>query len=87
METKVINGIAYMKSSKNRQKVLNSLNENMKIPSEISKDTNIRLNHVSALLKELKDNDLVECLNEESKKGRLYTLTKIGKKVIEFQKK
>lgn len=56
----------------------------MRSPSEISKHTNIRLNHVSMYLGELKESGLVECLNETAKKGRLYHMTEIGKKVIEI---
>ena len=51
-------------------------------PSEISKSVNIRLNHVSMMLTNLKEADLVVCLNEESKRGRLYELTELGKKVV-----
>ena len=52
------------------------------MPSEIAKEVKIRLNHVSMFLKDLKLNGLVECLNEETRKGRLYQLTKLGKDVI-----
>ena len=51
-------------------------------PSEISKKTKIRSNHVSNSLKDLKDNKLILCLNEEDKRGRIYQITELGKKVI-----
>ena len=86
MEPEIIESVAFIKSSKNRYKVLKSLNEGIKIPSEISKETDIRLNHVSALLKDLKENDLIICLNENHKKGRMYTLTETGKTVINILK-
>ncbi len=50
-------------------------------PSEISDKTKIRLNHVSNFLKDLKDNNLVICLNDSDKRGRLYQITDLGKKV------
>ena len=84
MEQKVLDGISYIKSSKNRYKVINSMSSKFKMPSEISKETSIRLNHVSALLSELKTEGLVECLNEEKKKGRIYCLTELGKEVLEI---
>ena len=84
MEQKVLDGISYVKSSKNRYKVINSMSSKFKMPSEISKETSIRLNHVSALLTELKNEGLVECLNEEKKKGRIYCLTDFGKDVLEI---
>lgn len=82
MEENIIDDLAYIKSSKNRYRVLRSLIEGIKIPSEISKETDIRLNHVSALLSDLKEKDYVLCLNENYTKGRMYTLTEKGKSVI-----
>ena len=82
MEKKIIEYVAYIKSSKNRYKVLKSINNEMKIPSEIANETDIRLNHISALLKDLKKHDFVLCLNEEDSKGRMYVLTEIGKTVL-----
>lgn len=82
-----INTLSFIKSSKNRTKIILSINNDIKIPSEISKDTNIRLNYVSALLLELKEAGIVTCLNEESKKGRLYKLTKEGKHAIKTIRK
>lgn len=86
MEKEIIESVAFIKSSKNRYKVLKSLEEGIKIPSEISRETEIRLNHVSALLKDLKENDYVICLNENHKKGRMYALTDTGKTVINILK-
>ena len=82
MENDIIDSVAYIKSSKNRLKVLKSLEGGIKIPSEISRETEIRLNHVSALLSDLKEKGYVICLNEHHKKGRMYTLTDTGKTVI-----
>ena len=86
MEKEIIDSVAFIKSSKNRYKVLKSLEKGIKIPSEISKETEIRLNHVSALLTDLKEHDFVICLNEDYKKGRMYTLTETGKTVISILK-
>ncbi|WP_405290493.1 ArsR family transcriptional regulator [Methanobrevibacter sp.] len=86
MENEIIESVAFIKSSKNRYKVLYSLSEGIKIPSEISRETEIRLNHVSALLKDLKENGYVVCLNENYKKGRMYALTETGKNVLNILK-
>ena len=82
MRNDLIKGISLLKSSEYRLKIVQSLKEGIKTPSEISKMTKIRLNHVSKSLKELKENGLVECLNEESRKGRLYQITKLGVDVL-----
>ncbi|WP_245634958.1 winged helix-turn-helix domain-containing protein [Methanobrevibacter cuticularis] len=71
-----------MKVSKYRTNVLLSIDKELKMPSEIAKETNIRINHVSKALKELKKEELVECMNEETKKGRLYKTTEKGKEII-----
>lgn len=61
---------------------MKSLDGKTKIPSEIAKDSNIIQNHISTTLIQLKEHELVECINPEVKKGRLYRLTDNGNKVI-----
>ena len=75
--------IEYIEKSKYRSKVLKTLANNAKMPSEISKDTGIVQNHISNTLRQLKDHDLVECINPEVRKGRLYRLTDKGDEVVE----
>ena len=78
----MIKGISLLKNSEYRKKILESLNNaNYLTPSEISEKTKLRLNHVSNFLKDLKDNKLIICLNEDEKRGRLYQITELGKKV------
>jgi len=84
VDEKLINGISFVKSSSNRRQILKTLLSDIKSPAEISNETKIRLNHVSMYLGELKENGLVECLNENAKKGRLYQLTNFGKKVMKI---
>lgn len=82
MEKQLIKGISIIKNSEYRRKILISLSDvNYLTPSEISEKTKIRLNHVSNFLKDLKDNNLVVCLNDNDKRGRLYQITELGKKV------
>jgi DNA-binding MarR family transcriptional regulator len=67
--------------------VLNALMEKeLLTPKEISKVISLRLNHVSMTLSELKNLTLVECVNEKSKRGRLYKITELGKKTIKWIK-
>ena len=77
---------SFIKSSKNRQKVINSIGNSVKTPSDISNDTDLRLNYVSMMLGELKEKDIVVCLNEDSKRGRFYSLTDDGEKAFKFIK-
>ena len=82
MERPMIKGISLIKNSDYRKRILLSLVDvNYLTPSEIAEKTKIRLNHVSNFLKDLKDYDLIICLNNEDKRGRLYQISELGKKV------
>lgn len=61
---------------------MKALEGNVKIPSAIARDSGIRTNHISKVLSELKSHDLVECINPEVRKGRLYRLTETGEDVV-----
>lgn len=74
--------IDYVKNSTYRTKVMKSLEDDVKIPSQIAKDAGIVQNHMSNTLKQLKDHELVECINPEVRKGRLYRLTETGEEVV-----
>ena len=73
--------ISYVEISKYRAKVMKALEDDIKIPSKIAKDSEIRQNHISKVLAELKAHELVECINPEVRKGRLYRLTPKGEEV------
>ena len=84
MDEELIKAISAVKSSKHRQEILELIKGEILTPSEISKKSGLRLNHVSMYLNELKNSNLVECLNEDSKKGRLYATSKFGKRVADM---
>ena len=75
--------ISYVQISKYRTKTMKALEDNVKIPSAIARDSGIRTNHISKVLSELKAHELVECINPEVRKGRLYRLTDKGEKIID----
>ena len=76
--------IEFIKMSKNREKVLKSLKGETLNPTEISKKTGVHRNNVSRTLSQLKEKDLVRILNPETKRGRLYELTKDGERVLDL---
>ncbi|MBF4467868.1 MAG: MarR family transcriptional regulator [Methanobrevibacter arboriphilus] len=84
MERELIEGIAIIQRSKCKEIVLRSLNNGIKMPSKISKETEISIHHVSRYLKQLKEKHLVICLNEDYKQGRLYEITDLGKEVLKY---
>lgn len=82
MGDKLIEEINYIKRSQYRLRVIKSLEDDVKIPSEIAKDAEIFQNHISNTLSQLKEHNLIECINPEAKRGRLYRLTEYGERIV-----
>ncbi len=74
--------ISFVQISTYRAKVMKSLDGEVKIPTRIARDSEIRPNHISKVLSELKAHELVECINPEVRKGRLYRLTSKGDEIV-----
>ena len=83
LSDEMLTEISYVNISKYRTKVMKSLNGEILIPTQIAKNSGIRTNHISKVLAELKAHELVECINPEVRKGRLYRLTDKGARVTE----
>ena len=79
-----MNAETYVKKSVYRLRVIKSLDGNVvKIPSEIAKDAGTHTSSISKTLRELREHDIIECINPHMRKGRLYRLTEKGKKVAQ----
>ena len=73
---------AYVLISSYRERTMNVLFKNGAMtPKFIALNAGFRPNHVSKVLCELKKKNLVVCINEEVRKGRLYKLSKLGKEI------
>ena len=83
LSDEMLKEIGYVQISSYRTKVMKTLEDKVKMPSQIAKDSDIVQNHISATLRQLKEHELVECINPEVRKGRLYRLTDKGEKVTE----
>ena len=70
--------IEFVKRSNYRQNVLKALENDVLMPTEIAKRSNIKTNHVSKVLAELKSKGLIEIINPEVRKVCLYRLTDVG---------
>lgn len=79
--------ISLLSRSKKRLEVLESLENENKIPSVISKDINDSSHHISKYLKTLKEYGLVVCLNENDKRYRYYSITPKGTKYLNIVKR
>ena len=82
LSDEMLKEMSYVKISQYRTKVMKALEDDIKIPSKIAKDSDIRQNHISKVLAELKAHELVECINPEVRKGRLYRLTPKGDELV-----
>ena len=77
-----VDKLGWVKASSYRKDILNSL-EKPKTPKELSEDTGYYLSHVSSTLSDLKSKDIVECLNPDRRKGKLYSITEEGIEIRE----
>ena len=78
LSDELLSEVSYVQISSYREKVMKSLEDEVLIPTQISKVSGIRTNQISKILAELKDHELVECINPEAHKGRLYRQTSKG---------
>ena len=74
-------------ASNYRTNIMLMLGSRVATPKQIAKKTNLRIGHVSNVLKSLVDRDLIECVNAQAKRGRIYRLTSKGERVVEMMKK
>lgn len=76
---------AYVKASRYRLKIIDFLSDGKYgMPLEIANKINIKQSHISKVLKELKEKELVECINPEVRKGKLYHLTVTGEETVPY---
>lgn len=73
--------LSLLARSKNRRIVLQQLSE-ARTPTEISKNVKLQRSSVSRTINELENDGLVRCLTPKERMGRLYQLTKLGKKLL-----
>lgn len=86
LEKEFFNKLGYVKVSPTRTKTLKSLEHDLKMPTEISKHTGLRVTQVSNSLSDLKKENLVVCLNEDLKRGRIYQITDEGRALLQYLK-
>ena len=75
--------VGFIKVSQTRYITLKTLKTDFLMPSEIAKQTGLRTTQISNALRDLKERDLVVCLNETTRKGRIYQNTPLGLEILE----
>lgn len=76
--------IGYVKVSPTRYKTLKTIESDFLMPSEIAKFSGLRITQVSNALHDLKDKELVSCINEHATKGRIYRNTELGLEILDM---
>ena len=74
--------IGFIKISSARFKTIMTLQNEHLMPKEIIEKTDLTPSQVSIALRDLKSKKLVKCVNEKTKKGRMYCTTPLGEKAF-----
>jgi len=74
--------VSYVLASDLRFQILIKLRENKKTPSKLSEELDIANPRISVALKELQEEELIECLTPNRRKSKLFTITDKGDKVL-----
>jgi len=71
-------------ASDHRTRVVLSLYKHPKTPAQISNETGLAMAHVSRVLKELTERNVVTCLTPNVLKGKVFSLTDEGGSVAKI---
>ncbi|MBS3105192.1 winged helix-turn-helix transcriptional regulator [Candidatus Woesearchaeota archaeon] len=74
--------ISKIKSSSYRKNVLILLHKKEMTPRELEKEAKIKISHISRALKELSELGLVKCLTPDTRRSKIYSITKLGKDIL-----
>lgn len=83
-DDELFKSVGYVMASDYRKNIIKSIGNDIKIPSVIAEEIGLRTNHVSNVLNDLKSKNIVVCLNEEARKGRLYKNTDLGLTILKY---
>ena len=75
--------LAFVKASKHRTNIVKSLHRCNKTPKELSIELSVHQNTISTILRQLRDQEIVEVINPGARNGRLYKLTEMGEAIVE----
>jgi len=76
------NKYGYIVASGYRKRIILSIGKAPKTPKQVAVETGLRLSHVSKVLHELVNKDLIKCITPNLSKGKLFNLTKTGENIV-----
>ncbi|WP_405271549.1 hypothetical protein [Methanobrevibacter sp.] len=85
-DEKFLEKVAYVLASDHRKNIILFMGDELYSPKQIGDAINVRTNHISNLLAQLRKYNLVYNTTPCIRKGRLYSLTDDGKRVLEYIK-
>ena len=85
-DEKFLEQVAYVLASDHRKNIILFMGDELYSPKQIGDAINVRTNHISNLLAQLRKYNLVYNTTPRIHKGRLYSLTEDGKRVLEYIK-
>jgi len=77
-----VDSLNFVLSSETRIKILSFLSKNSETPTQLAKQIEKHLSHISRALRELESKDLVLCSNPQNSKPRVYCLTTEGDRLL-----
>ena len=83
MDDNTLKTFAYINISSYRMKAVKTMQKGNETPTQIANHSDIRLSHISKVLKELKDCGVAECINEQDRVNRIYRLTPVGREIAD----
>jgi len=75
--------VGYVLASEVRTHLMRLLDTHQSTPTQLAELLKVSRSTVSTALKDLAKRGLVECLTPEQRKGRLYAVTALGKKITD----
>lgn len=81
MDDETLKLFGFVICSSYRTKILLSLQKRPKFPSQIAEDIGIELISISNVLTQLRKKGIIELVNPEVRKGRIYRLTPVGEEI------
>lgn len=79
-----MNEVGWLLSSGYRMETCEVLYDDMAMPSVVAEAADMEITHASRSLNQLREHDLVQLeVDEDTRKGRIYSLTDLGERVYE----
>lgn len=77
---------SYVARGRNRKRALLTLTSPM-TPTQLAVLAKVSISHISKALRDLRETNLVECINPKEKVGKVYKRTEDGEEIAEYLKK